>query len=234
MKIGRLLVFMLLFTTTAVSASTSSREKQCSHLLDSADAKAERAEDRSNYTAALSEWAQAYGVCQQAGVSVDLRIRSVDRWAGVLREKKQPGKAETVYLEQLAKLESETGDTSPKLLPLYRGLVSVMSVEGKFEEALLYARRAVLIAERTYGAQSRQAVESSLFVGSLYEAQGKRSEAESYYRSAIKNAQAIPCDPKCEPLALGYQYLLNLIRDDPSRRKEFEEISLLQSELPQN
>lgn len=166
----------------------------------------------------------AFTICRSTSVPADLRAESARRWGTILSQR-DIAAAEALYRGVIREIEKEEGPDSPALLPVLNGLMDVVVQVsgGPTGEALELATSIRRIAEKAHGPDSEPAAKALLALGRLHELNGSRSTAEELYRDAI-DAAAASCGPKCGTLAAGYSMLRDLIKSDPARSAEADDL----------
>ncbi|WP_245876330.1 tetratricopeptide repeat protein, partial [Tychonema bourrellyi] len=95
----------------------------------------------------------------------------------------------TKYLQQFA--EARTTTEAEKLSRELNQQVVQLYNEGKFNEAILVAEQALILAKSLYPGDHDNVASSLNNLGFLYQSQGRYGEAEPLYRQALKMRQRL-------------------------------------------
>jgi hypothetical protein len=206
-------------------------EAACRAALNTAPAKLHPTAEE--HQAEIAAARNAFVLCRPISVPPDLRAVSAQRWA-IFLKRMDWNAAEAIYRNTIREIEAGYGPDDPALLPVLTGLMDMLlqrSESKPTEESFRLANEIVRINEQAFGRRSEQTARALLILGRLHDLNGNRATAELVYRDAI--ASAVPCGPKCSTLALTYVQLRNLIKTDPGRRREVEELDhLAMTSLP--
>lgn len=175
------------------------------------------------YQAEIGAARKAYNLCRSASISADLRAQSARRWA--MLEQRDHAEAEAIYRRAIRDITKTDGLDSPALLPLLYGLMDLTCYVsgGPNAETFTIAHEVRRIAEKAYGSKSEPAAKALLALGRYHEINGSRLIAETFYREAVAAAEAA-CASKCDTLAQAYAMLRSLIKEDPARQAEAEDL----------
>jgi len=163
-------------------------------------------------------------LCRSESIPADLRAMSVHKWASILSQR-DAAAAEALYRQTIRKIEKDDGPNSPALLPLLNGLMDMVvhASGGPTGETFKIAHDIRRIAESAYGSESEPFAKALLALGWLHELNGNRATAEALYREAVA-AAAAACAPKCGTLVAAYSILRDLIKADPARSAEADDL----------
>lgn len=225
---------------SAVGASAESTpaptpEQQCRRALEKSKPR-NLHPTKAEHEARLEATRLAFAVCRGASIPVDLRVESTRRWSIDFGSRDRAA-TEKVLRDTIREIRAAHGADSPTVIPLLGRLMDVVHARDFIDqkkshpspEVLSLAEEILRIAEVNYGRESEQAALALSYVGYYHELIGSRAQAESFYREAIAAARA-GCGPRCATLAGLYSTLRNLIKTDPARQAEAEELWRLGSE----
>ncbi|HEV7240620.1 MAG TPA: hypothetical protein VGQ36_15385 [Thermoanaerobaculia bacterium] len=218
-----LITTICLTTLLTVSASAKSPEQQCRAAL--------KFRQSNPYPTPLERQAEiaavqkAFTLCRSRSMAPDLRAASVERWAQILSQRDLAA-TEAMYRETIREVTVDHGPNAPALLTLQHGLLAVVNRAsgGPTAESFGIAYDIQRIAEEAHGAQSEPYALALATLAHLHEWNGSRAAAEELYREAIATASAA-CGPKCGTLSAMYSILRDLIKDDPARKAEADELN---------
>jgi hypothetical protein len=211
------LIAIFVVALLALTADAKSSAEKCQKAL--AQVPAERDTAKS-----------AYADCRSSSVPAELRAEATERWARILSQS-DTAASEALYRATIREIEKERGADSAALLPLLDGLMDlVVRVSGgPTGETFRLANDIHRIKANVHGPRSEPAARALLVVGRLHELNGTMATAEGLYREAIGIAETA-CAPKCDTLVVAYSMLRDLIKTDPARQAEADELNALAEE----